>query len=102
MLSWSASSGEFCWHSHWENESGAHSLPNNWRNISDSTQDGGFSSFLDGWSATLPLSVGEGLPVIRPEPRTVIRRRLRRARTEELSHAMPRCLPEAARQLRHA
>jgi Family of unknown function (DUF6632) len=48
----SASSGEFCWHSHWKNESRAHSLPNHCRNISIPLKTGA-SSFLDGWSATL-------------------------------------------------
>src|SRR6266849_2828034 len=49
MLSCSASSGEFCWHSHWKNESRAHSLPNNCRNISIPLKTAAFRrSLMDG------------------------------------------------------
>jgi hypothetical protein len=45
----SASSGEFCWHSHWKDESRAHSLPNNSRNISIPLKTGAFRrSLMDG------------------------------------------------------
>src|ERR1700730_15729171 len=49
MLSCSASSGEFCWHSHWKDESRAHSLPNNSRNISIPLKTAAFRrSLMDG------------------------------------------------------
>jgi len=44
-----ASSGEFCWHSHWKNENRAHSLPNNCRNISIPLKTAAFRrSLMDG------------------------------------------------------
>src|SRR5207244_12090188 len=64
MLSCSASSGEFCWHSHWKNESRAHSLPNNCRNISIPLKTAAFRRSLMDGRQLFPYQIMEGLLVI--------------------------------------
>jgi hypothetical protein len=67
MLSFSASSGEFCWHSYWQDESRAQSLPSNCRNISITLKAPAFGrSLMDGRQTFLYL-VTEGSPVTLPE-----------------------------------
>src|SRR5439155_19649622 len=64
MLSCSASSGEFCWHSHWKNESKAHSLHNNCRNISIPLKTAAFRRSLMDGRQLFPYQIMEGLLVI--------------------------------------
>jgi hypothetical protein len=64
MLSRSASSGEFCWHSHWKNESRAHSLPNNCPNICIPLKTAAFRRSLMDGRQPLPNLVTSELPVI--------------------------------------
>jgi hypothetical protein len=75
MLSCSASSGEFCWHSHWKNESRAHSLPNNCRNISIPLKTAAFRRSLMDGRQPLPNRVTSELPVILPQWATANRER---------------------------